>query len=113
MRDHLAAADLQTAEEMAAHADTLWDARAGESSVAALSAAVDAVSVRSPARDSRRSPNRDSRRRSPDQRRQNSGRDGNRQPRRQTPGRSSLCFYHEKFGKKADRCEPNCTWSGN
>ena len=121
MRDHLAAADLQTAEEMAAHADTLWDARAGESSVASLSAAVDAVSVRFPARDSRRSPNRDSRRSpnrdsrrsSPDQRRQNSGRDGNRQPRSQTPGRAHLCHYHRKFGKNADRCEPNCTWSGN
>jgi len=118
MRDHLAAADLQTAEKMAAHADMLWDAWVGESSVAVLSVAVDAVSVRSPAGDSRRSPNRDSRRRSPDRHRQNNGRDGNHQPRRQTPGRtgncsSSLCFYHERYGNKADRCEPNCTWVGN
>jgi len=41
---------------MAAHANTLWDARAGESSVAALSAAVDAVSVRSLAGESRALP---------------------------------------------------------
>jgi len=120
MRDHLAAADLNTAEEMAAHADTLWDARAGESAVSAVSADVDAVSIKSPRGDNRRSPSRDSRR-SPDRRRQG-GRDGNRPPRRQTPGRDggrdsgsspSLCHYHRMFGARAERCRAPCTWTGN
>jgi len=43
MRDHLGAADFKTAAEMAARADTLWDARAGESAVSSLSAPVDAI----------------------------------------------------------------------
>ncbi len=64
MRDHLAAADHKTAADMAHHADTIWDSRAGESAVTAVSAPVDAVVSHSPARDSRR--------RSPD-RRQPSG----------------------------------------
>ena len=115
MRDHLAAGDYTPAEEMARHADVLWDARAGDSAVAAVSAEVDAVSVRSPRTDNRRrSPARDNRRRSPDRR--------SRPPRKQTPGRdggrdsnrsSSLCFYHGKYGQKAHRCEAPCTWSEN
>jgi hypothetical protein len=44
MRDHLAAADHQTAPSMAKHADVLWDARCSEAAVAAVDAAeVDAV----------------------------------------------------------------------
>jgi len=118
MRDHLAAADLNTADEMAKHADTLWDARAGDSAVASVSAAVDAVSVTSPRR---RSPARDSRHRSPERHRQ-PGRNDDRQPRRQTPGRDSgrdsraspkICFYHRAWGAKAEKCEGPCTWAGN
>jgi len=115
MRDHLAAANLKTAEEMARHADVLWDARAGDSAVTAVATEVDAVSLRSPRTDTRRrSPARDSRRRSPER--------SNRPPRRQTPGRdgfrssnrsSSLCFYHGKYGQKARQCEAPCTWSEN
>ena len=111
MRDHLAAADLATADEMAAHADTLWDARAGESSVSEVDASVDAVAARSPGRDSRRC--------SPDRRRSPDHRQGGQRPRQQTPGpqdsrrSSSLCFYHRRFGKKASKCEAPCTWSGN
>jgi hypothetical protein len=37
MRDHLAAANHNTAAAMAAYADILWDARCGESSVTHLS----------------------------------------------------------------------------
>jgi hypothetical protein len=37
MRDHLAAANHNTAAAMAAHADILWDARCGESSITHLS----------------------------------------------------------------------------
>ena len=38
MRDHLAAANHRTAAAMAKHADMLWDARSGETSVTALDA---------------------------------------------------------------------------
>jgi hypothetical protein len=57
MRDHLAAADHKTAADIARHADVLWDLRAGETAVVAVTAApVDAVAP-SPARnDRRRSP---------------------------------------------------------
>lgn len=24
-----------------------------------------------------------------------------------------LCFYHSRFGARATKCEPNCSWSGN
>jgi len=109
MRDHLAAADLNTAAEMAAHADQLWDARAGESALSAVSASVDAVASRSPSRDSRR--------RSPDRRHSPDRRQGGQRPRSQTPGpgssKRSLCFYHSRFGQKALKCEAPCTWSGN
>ena len=27
--------------------------------------------------------------------------------------KSSLCFYHGKFGNKAKKCLPPCSWSGN
>jgi hypothetical protein len=62
IRDHLAAADHKTAADMARHADSIWDSRAGETAVATVAAPVDAVAARSPARDSRR--------RSPDRRQQ-------------------------------------------
>jgi hypothetical protein len=81
MRDHLAAADHKTAADMARHADTIWD-RVQGSAVTAISAPVDAVASRSPARDSRR---RD----------------------------QSLCYYHNRFGKKAHKCEAPCSWTEN
>jgi len=104
--DHLAAADHKTAADMARHADTIWDSRAGESAVAAVAAPVEAVAARSPSRDSRR--------RSPDRRQQG----GQRQQRRQTPGPDrkrdqSLCYYHGRFGKKAHKCEAPCAWTEN
>jgi hypothetical protein len=106
MRDHLAAADHKTAANMARHADTIWDSRAGKSAVAAVAAPVEAVAARSPTRDSRRH--------SPDRRQQG----GQRQQRRETPGPDrrrdqSLCYYHGRFGKKAHKCEAPCTWTEN
>jgi len=114
LRDHVAAADHKTAAAMAAHADLLWDARSG-STVAAVADSVAAMSVR----DRSKSP-QGSRRRSPERRQPDSGRS-----RQQTPGRrgrpdsrsrnadSSLCFYHDRFGKRATKCESPCTWTKN
>jgi len=106
MRDHLAAADLKTAADMAKHADTLWDARAGDSAVSTVVSPVAVVSGRTSPRDNRR--------RSPDGRQDNRA----RQPRRATPGPdgrrgSSLCSYHAKWGKKAERCRAPCSWTEN
>ena len=43
-----------------------------------------------------------------------------RQPRRsgrspspRPPTDSSLCWYHQRFGKDARKCRPPCSWSGN
>jgi hypothetical protein len=107
MRDHLAAADHKTATAMASHADLLWDARAGQS-VSSVSDCLAAVTIRGRSTSPRRSPDRNSR---------------SRQPRRATPARRpdsrsrntdpNLCFYHDRFGKKAEKCEAPCTWSKN
>ena len=96
MREHLAAANL-------------WDAKAGDTSISAISnASISAVANRSFAR---RSPDR----RSPDRRRGRSG-----QRRKPTPGpdsrrrdASTLCFYHSRFGQRANKCEPPCSWTEN
>jgi hypothetical protein len=109
MREHLAAANHTTAAAMSAHADILWDAKAGDTSISAISdASISAVANRSFAR---RSPDR----RSPDRRRGRSG-----QRRKPTPGpdsrrrdASTLCFYHSRFGQRANKCEPPCSWTEN
>jgi hypothetical protein len=109
MREHLAAANHTTAAAMSAHADILWDAKAGDTSISAVSdASISAVANRSFAR---RSPDR----RSPDRRRGRSG-----QRRKPTPGpdsrrrdASTLCFYHSRFGQRANKCEPPCSWTEN
>jgi hypothetical protein len=78
MREHLAAANHTTAAAMSAHADILWDAKAGDTSISAISdASISAVANRSFAR---RSPDR----RLPDRRRGRSG-----QRRKPTPGPDS------------------------
>jgi len=111
MRDHLAAANHNTAAAMAAHADILWDARCGESAVTHLSDANTAAVANMNMSNRRRSPDR----RSPDRRRGRS-----RQGRRQTPGpdnrkrdSSNLCYYHSRFGQKALKCEAPCAWTEN
>jgi hypothetical protein len=111
MRDHLVAADHQTAASMAKHADVLWDARCGESAVTAVDAAgIDAVDRAKNASRSSRSPDRH---RSPDRRGQSS------QHRKPTPGPDgrrrdpALCFYHNKWGNKAQKCQAPCAWTEN
>ncbi len=95
MRDHLAAADTDTAEDMAAHADLLWDARASQS-VSAVDAEIAAVRQQSPGRQGR----------SPDRRQQRS------QSRQATPHRrsGSWCRNHQKFGEKTKNCTPPCSF---
>jgi hypothetical protein len=109
MRDHLAAADHKTTAAMAAHADLLWDSRAGQS-VASITKSVVAVSLRGRSPTRRRSPSRrpDSRnfqKRSPTTRRQPDSRSRNEDP--------DLCFYHDRFKHKATKCESPCAWSKN
>jgi hypothetical protein len=111
MRDHLAAADHQTATSMAKYADVLWNARCSKAAVATVDASeIDAVkraknasrSSRSP--DSRRSPNR--RGQSSQHRKPTSGLDS----RRRDP---ALCFYHNKWGNKAQKCQAPYSWTEN
>ena len=109
MRDHLVSHDFKTVDEMAHHADKLWDARRAAPSEArsfplteyassntdAQSESNLAVLQRAPTRERARSPNQHT------------------QTRDQTPGRIRLCFYHFRFGKKARTCESPCSWTGN
>ncbi len=105
MCDHLAAADHKTMAAMAAHADLLWDSRAGQS-VASITESVVAVSLRgcSPT-PCRRPDNRNHQMRSPTLRRLPDSRSRNEDP--------DLCFYHDRFKHKATKCESPCTWSKN
>jgi hypothetical protein len=104
IRDHLAAADCATAEEMATLADMLWDARASGSVSVVEEDSVAAISGRSA------SP-REGHRRSPDRQRSQRGRGGGNttRPRPQTPGK--LCKLHKKWGAAAHNCWPPCSWS--
>jgi hypothetical protein len=111
MRDHLAAANHNTAAAMAAYADILWDARCGESSVTHLSDANTTAVANMNISGHRGSPDC----RSPDRLRGCS-----RQGRSQTPGpdnrkcdSSTLCYYHSRFGQKALKCEAPCAWTEN
>jgi hypothetical protein len=119
IRDHLAAANHDTATAMATHADVLWDAR-NSASVSAVSETLSAVSLRS-ASPHRRSPDRrakspDRRARSPD-RRQDRGQKRHptpgRQDGRQTGAGSKICRNHRIFGAKAWNCRGNCEFSEN
>jgi hypothetical protein len=91
VRDHLAAQDLKTPADIAAVENRLFDA-------------VAAVAARRSSRDTLPA----NRRRSP------SRQDGRHEGRKQTPGShgdsGGLCFYHDRFGKWAAKCEPPCTW---
>ena len=115
MRDHLAAANFTTPKEMAAHADLLWDARAGHQ-VAALEETQQVAALgrgQSPMRDGRlQSPDR---RRSPDRRSQQQGQQRQRQQTPHSDGRKGgeLCRLHRKFGVKAKFCNAPCSWSEN
>ena len=98
LRDHLAAADLETADEMAELADKLWDARNSQS-ISAVADSVAAVRPFSPSRSGR----------SPDRRQQ-------QQHRQSTPHRgrgrdSSWCRNHRRFGDKCKNCTAPCSYS--
>jgi hypothetical protein len=119
IRDRLAAANHETAAAMSTHADILWDAR-NSATVSAVSESLSAVSLRSSS-PNRRSPDR--RAKSPD----HCGRSPDRWPnrgrgRRPTPGRQDssaassgkkICYYHQRFGAKAENCEGVCNFSEN
>jgi len=92
IRDHLAAANHETAAAMSTHADILWDAR-NSASVSAVSESLSAVSIRSASPKNSRSPDR--RARSPDRRQ-----DG------RTFNKDGLCKNHRRFGDKTY----NCCW---
>jgi hypothetical protein len=112
MRDHLAAADCNTAEEMATYADRLWDARAGQpiSHVSPQDASVDAVDNRSSSPGgARRTPGGQYAQRG--KRGRGGQNSGGGQPRSSTPG--PLCRLHKKWGARARDCEKPCSWSGN
>ncbi len=122
MRDHLAAANHNTAASMAAHEDILWDAICGESVVFQLSDASITAVANMNISGRRRSPDRrcsPDRCRSPDHRSPDC-RGRSWQGPRQTPGpdsrkhdSSTLCFYHSRFGQKALKCEVPCSWKEN
>ena len=112
MRDHLAAADCNTAEEMATYADRLWDARAGQpiSHVSPQDASIDAVDSRSfSPGGARRTPGGQNAQRG--KRGRGGHNSGGGQPRSSTPG--PLCRLHKKWGARAYNCEKPCSWSGN
>jgi hypothetical protein len=99
LRDHLAAADFETADEMAELADKLWDARNSQS-ISAVADSVAAVRPFSPSRSGR----------SPDRRQQQ------QQHRQSTPHRgrdreNSWCRNHRRFGDKCKNCTVPCSWS--
>ena len=112
MRDHLAAADCNTAEEMAMHADRLWDARAGQliSHVSLPDSSIAAVARQSTSPgDARRTPGGQGARQGKGGRGGQSS--GGRPPRSATPG--ALCRLYAKWGAGAHYCEKPCSWSGN
>ncbi len=85
MREHLVAREFTSPQEMAKFADSLWEARNSSSG------SVSAVGRRGNSPKRPQSPFRG----------------------KKKPGRNGLCFFHFKFGEKAHRCEPPCTWAGN
>jgi len=89
LRAPLMAAKFESIQQMTSQADEIW----GSQDEQAVANAVSEHSPRSPHRSSSKWPPRHA----------------------DTPGRHKLCFYHHPFGKKANKCEPLCTWqeSGN
>ena len=100
LRDHLAAADLDTADEMAELADKLWDARNSQS-ISAVADSVAAVRPFSPSRSGR----------SPDRRPQQQQHHRQSTPHRGRGRDSSWCRNHRKFGDKTNNCTAPCSYS--
>jgi hypothetical protein len=100
LRDHLAAADLDTADDMAELADKLWDARNSQP-VSAVADDIAAVRPFSPSRSGR----------SPDRRQQQQ----QHQRRQGTPHRgrrrdNSWCRNHRRLGDKTNNCIAPCSY---
>lgn len=95
IRSHLAAKTFDSARDMASHADLLWDANGAGRQVNALGGSASGSRSSSPGRGRRQSPGRTGKHRS------------------QTPGPSTLCFYHSRFAERATKCRAPCTWQGN
>jgi len=100
LRDHLAAADLDTADEMADLADKLWDARNSQS-ISAVADSVAAVRPFSPSRSGR----------SPDRRPQQQQHHRQSTPHHGRGRDSSWCRNHRKFGDKTNNCTAPCSYS--
>jgi hypothetical protein len=100
MRDHLASQDTDTAEEMAALADKLWDAR-NTQAVSAVESSVAAVRPFSPSRHGR-SPERDRRQQRP-KHRQATPHEGRRRD-------SSWCRNHRRFSDNCHNCTAPCSF---
>jgi len=99
MREHLAANDEDTAEEMAGLADKLWDARNSQS-VSAVEADIAAIRPFSPGRQGR----------SPDRRQQRpKGRQAT--PHESRRGDGSWCRNHRRLGDKTRNCIPPCSYA--
>ena len=115
IRDHVAAGDHKTADVMAAHADLLWDARAGNATVAAVTDSLAAVSLRHRSLSPKEGRRRSNERRSPDRRSYNNRRRSRSRnnTRRRDEEDPDLCFYHNRWGKKAEKCESPCAWTKN
>jgi hypothetical protein len=111
IRYHVAAGNDKTAEDMADAADLLWDA-CSSNPVAALTEPLAAVSLRgrsqSPREGRRRSAERHSPNRWPADCRRSKSR-GNRRHREEEDD-PDLCFYHNRWGSRANKCESGCTW---
>jgi len=110
IRDNVAAGNHKTAEDMAEAAD-----RQSSNPVASLLDPLAAVSLRSRSQSPRegrhRSPDRRSPSRQPADRRRSKSRDNRRH--REEDDDPDLCFYHNRWGSRAKKCESGCNWTKN
>lgn len=86
IREHLVSQKFEDDREMAAMADVLWDARGEVTASAAMP----------------------TRMRTPPLRRR-----GGSPTRSSGDDQQRLCWYHRRWGSKADRCRPPCSYAGN
>jgi len=94
MRDHLVAGEFKNPNELALHADKLWDARRVQQADTLLAAAAFSPSSATRARGRGSS--------SPVQRSQTPG-----------PVSGEECYFHKRFGSSANNCRPPCSFQGN
>jgi hypothetical protein len=102
MRDQLAAQDITEPGLLASAANRIFDARPQPGF--GVSAVQQGRRSPSPARDQRRrSPSRQGRRPATPAAANRAADDGE----------DGLCYFHSTFGRRAHRCRPPCSWSGN